>query len=243
MISATSSTQPGQAEPRRVPAASVPPLENGDRLTRREYERRYEATPDLRGVQLIEGIVYMPLPVPAFGHGVPHGQITTWLGAYCAATPGTRGFSIPTLRLDDDNEPEPDVVLMIDPMCGGQSRISADDYLEGAPELIVEVVSNRACLDLHEKFNVYQRTGVQEYLVWQVREQELHWWQLSGGVYSPLLPGEDGVLHSIVFPGLWLSPAHLLRDDLPAVLAAMQQGLRSPEHAAFVKGLSLKQTR
>ena len=39
------------------------PLENGDRLTRAEFERRYAAMPRLKKAELIEGIVYVPSPV------------------------------------------------------------------------------------------------------------------------------------------------------------------------------------
>ncbi|MGC8713934.1 MAG: hypothetical protein ACP5RH_16210, partial [Leptodesmis sp.] len=42
---------------------SIPPLENGDRLTRLEFERRYTAMPDLKKAELIEGIVYMASPL------------------------------------------------------------------------------------------------------------------------------------------------------------------------------------
>ena len=41
----------------------IPPLEQGDHLTRDEFERRYEAMPDLKKAELIEGVVYMPSPV------------------------------------------------------------------------------------------------------------------------------------------------------------------------------------
>jgi len=46
----------------------------------------------------------------------------------------------------------------------GQSRISQDDYIEGAPELIVEIAASSAAYDLHDKQEAYRRNGVQEYL-------------------------------------------------------------------------------
>ena len=39
---------------------TIPPLENGDRLNRYEFERRYNAMLYLRKAELIEGIVYLP---------------------------------------------------------------------------------------------------------------------------------------------------------------------------------------
>jgi CTP:molybdopterin cytidylyltransferase MocA len=47
----------------------------------------------------------------------------------------------------------------------------------------------------------------------------------------------DGLLKSVVYPGLWLDKAALLRGDMPAVLAALHRGLASPGHAAFAATL------
>ena len=99
------------AGPERTPAAEpVPALENGDRLTRCEFERRYAARPDLKKAQLVEGVVYMPSPV-SVAHAEPHAMIQTVLLVYAASTPGVRGFDNATVRLDLDNEPQPDVLL------------------------------------------------------------------------------------------------------------------------------------
>lgn len=65
----------------------LPPLENGDRLTRPEFERRYQAMTHIKKAELIEGIVYMGSPVRVASHGTPHAHIITWLGVYCSATP------------------------------------------------------------------------------------------------------------------------------------------------------------
>jgi hypothetical protein len=47
----------------------------------------------------------------------------------------------------------------------------------------------------------------------------------------------QGLLRSELFTGLWLDPAALIQGDLATVLAIVQQGLDSPEHAAFVTRL------
>jgi len=215
----------------------IPPLEPGDHLTRDEFERRYDAMPELKKAELIEGVVYMPSPVRLNRHGSPHVKTVTWLGVYAGHTPGTQAADNTTLRLDQDNEPQPDGMLLILPSHGGQVRISADDYVEGGPELIVEVAASSASFDLHTKLQVYQRNGVREYLVWRVLDQAIDWFVLRGGQYQPLSPGPDGILRSEVFPGLWLDAAALVRGDLPAVLHVLQQGLASSEHAAFVAHL------
>lgn len=226
------------SRPGDPPAAPIPRLENGDRLTRREFERRYEAMPHVKGAELVEGIVYMPSPIRAQSHAQPHQNINTWLGLYRVNTPGVLALDTPTLRLDEDNEPQPDALLMVDPALGGRARISTDDYLEGAPELIVEIASSSVSRDLHQKLNVYRRSGVQEYAVWQVLDRRIGWWQLIDGAYLPLAPDEAGILRSAVFPGLWLAAPQLLADDMTAVLDVLQQGLQSPGHAAFAQSLS-----
>jgi Uma2 family endonuclease len=182
-----------------------PPLEPGDRLTAHEFERRYHAMPHLKKAELIEGVVYMPSPVRV-SHSVSHGIVMGWLGQYAGSTPGLQLADNTTLRLDPDNVVQPDALLRLDSARGGRSRISADDYLEGAPELIVEIATSSAAYDLYEKRRVYRRNGVQEYLVWQVLEGRLDWWQLVAGEYVALTLDPDGLIRSQVFPGLWLDP-------------------------------------
>ena len=218
------------------PGPAEPLLEPGDRLSRDEFERRYDRMPHLKKAELIEGIVYMPSPVRARKHAIPHVQLATWLGTYAAETPGVECADNSTIRLDLDNEPQPDLVLMKLPEKGGQARISADDYIEGATELAVEIVGSSRAYDLHQKKGAYRRNGVREYLAWITGEQRLLWWELRDAEYQEIAPAADGLLKSGVFPGLWLDTAALLRGDLKTVLAALRRGLDSPEHRAFVSG-------
>lgn len=214
----------------------LPPLENGDRLTLTEFERRYSAMPHLKKAELIEGVVYRSSPLRAKAHGKPHGSIMGWLWTYTAATPGIDLYDNPTVRLDADNEPQPDAVLRIE--TGGQSRISADDYIEGAPELIVEIAASSASYDLHDKLRVYRRNGVLEYIVWRTYSQKIDWFQLIQGEYVSLPPDSDGILKSQIFPGLWLASPSLLSGNLAQVLHVLQQGIASLEHETFVKHLN-----
>ncbi len=156
-------------------------LNSGDRLSRAEFERRYEANPEIKKAELIEGVVYTSLPVRHEQHGLPHGMIITWLGVYQAATPGTVLSVEPTVRLDYENEAQPDALLCLKHQLGGRLRVTGDGYLEGPPELIVEIAASSAAYDLYDKKRVYRRNGVQEYLVWQVYEQRLDgWWRREG---------------------------------------------------------------
>lgn len=216
----------------------IPLLENGDRLTRDEFERRYQAMPAHSKAELIEGIVYMSSPVRHKSHGKPHRQIITWLGVYCAETPGVDCSDNATLRIDADNEPQPDVQLFIEEESGGKVHLADDDFLEGASELTVEVAASSASYDLHAKLHIYRRNGVQEYLVWRQSEQALDWFRLEGGQYLKLSPDAKGIVRSRVFPGLWLDVSALLAGNMKKVLAVLRNGLATSEHAAFVKKLA-----
>jgi Uma2 family endonuclease len=223
------------------PTTHLPPLESGDRLTRHEFERRYHAMPQIKKAELIEGVVYVASPVRANRHGRPHAQIIGWLLVYEAATPGAYLADNATVRLDADNEPQPDALLRIEPEVGGNSRISDDDYIEGAPELVAEIAASSASYDLNDKLNAYRRNGVQEYLVWQIYENRLDWFSLQEGRYVSLQPDEAGVIRSCVFPGLWLAVNALREGDLAQVLVILQQGIQTGEHQALVERLNAQQ--
>jgi Uma2 family endonuclease len=228
-----SASAPSVAKEEPFATSAEPLLEPGDRLTREEFERRYHRMPRLKKAELIEGIVYMPSPVRARKHAGPHGRMAGWLSTYASETPAVDYFDNGTVRLDHDNEPQPDLVLVKTE--NGQTRISDDDYIEGSPELAIEIVASSQAYDLHQKKGAYRRNGVREYLAWITTEKRVFWWELYEGEYREILPGSDGFLKSRVFPGLWLDVQALLRGDMKSVLAAVRVGCKSQEHAAFVK--------
>lgn len=232
-LAATPGNHPSPANGR------VPELQNGDHLTRDEFERRYRAMPQVKKAELIEGVVFMPSPVNQEYHSLQHTALVTWLGVYWAATPGVRPGDNATVRLDLDNEPQPDALLYVEPRCGGQVRL-ADGYLVGAPELVAEVAASSVSIDRNAKQKVYLRNGVREYLIWRVLDNELDWFILRESRFQALTPAPDGVLHSETFPGLWLDAEALLRLDVTRVLAVLQQGLVSPEHAELVSQLQTR---
>jgi len=203
------------------------PLEPGDHLTRAEFERRYNAMPEVKKAELIEGVVYMSFPVRYKSHGKPHSEIHGWLFNYVINKTGIEIADNVTLRLDQDNDPQPDLILRIDEASGGRSHVTDDDYLEGSPELIVEIASSSASYDLREKLNVYRRNGVQEYIVWRVYDEQIDWFSLQDEQYVLLQPNENGILESRVFPGLRLNVAAMLSGDLATVLAELNQNAES----------------
>ncbi|HYT91917.1 MAG TPA: Uma2 family endonuclease [Gemmataceae bacterium] len=219
-----------------------PPLRHGQKLSRAEFERRYDAMPELKKAELIDGVVYMPSPVTN-DHGKPHARVIGWMWLYEMNTPGVTTCDNGSVRLDLKSMPQPDACLRIEETHGGQSSVGPDRYIEGAPELVAEVAVSSADFDLDVKLPLYRRNKAREYIVWRVEDKEIDWFTLRGGNYARLRPGADGLHHSKIFPGLWLDAAALIAGDLKAVAAAVQQGTNSPEHAAFLQKLQRKAAR
>ena len=197
------------------PRTGIPVLENGDHLSREEFERRYEAMPESVHAELIEGVVYMASPVRLNAHGEPQGTLIGWLAIYASTRPGVRHGDNTTLLLDAGNEPQPDGLLRYD---DGQSTLSEKGYIVGAPELVVEVSSSTVSYDLNVKMEMYRRNGVREYVAWRVLDDELDWFILRNGVYERLVADDGGIVSSEVFPGLRLNVPALLGGDIATVL-------------------------
>ena len=230
--------RPNQCTSVTIRTPFLPPLENGDRLPRPEFERRYAAMPHHQKAELIEGVVYLASPLRSQSHAQPHGWMVTWMGTYQIATSGVMLGIEPTIRLDLDNELQPDGVLLLEAQVGGRSHLVEEDYIEGPPELVLEIAASSASKDLHAKKQAYRRNGIQEYIVWQRFENQLYWWQLQAGDYVSLEPDDAGVMRSQVFPGLWLDVPALLQGNLTQVMETLHQGLQAVEHKTFVASLS-----
>lgn len=235
------------SQPAPMPAPSerpsrALPLFNGDRLTRAEFERRFDATPGLKRAELVNGITFMSPPVYFEDHAQPHFNIVTLLGIYRMSTPGVVGGDNGSVRVDDQNMPQPDVCLLIDSKLGGQTRI-VDGYLEGAPEFVVEIAASSASIDLHLKLDLYRRHGVREYVVWRTIDEQLDFFSYAQSDYVPLPPELSGEIRSKIMPGLWLDVPAILAGEWPKAIETMQRGIASPEHAAFVKELAARRAK
>ena len=218
----------------------VPPLLAGDTLTWEEFERRWDATPELKFAELIGGKVYMPPPL-SVEHGERDADVIFFFRHYAIGTPGTKVATNATCRMLED-APQPDACLRIHEDCGGASRVSGK-YLHGTPELVAEVCVSSAAYDLHEKRELYQHSGVQEYLAILEFEREIRWFRLKAGKYVLLKPGADGILRSQVFPGLWLYAQALLKSDMARVVEVLNAGLASAEHAEFAALLNKRKKK
>ena len=214
------------------------PLQPGDRLTRAEFERRWDAMPQLKNAELINGVVYMAAALRIDQHGEPHARFLGWLSHYVGLTPGLRFGDNSSMRLDEDNVPQPDAVLFLPPHAGGQCRVDQDGYIDGAPEFVAEIAASSASYDLHDKLDVYRRHGVREYVVWRVLDEAIDWFIFAEGRFEPLPADDGGVYRSRVVPGLWLDAAAMIKGDLKRVFETVAQGAQGPEHAALVQRLA-----
>ena len=207
-----------------------PSLWDGQHLTQSEFHRRYELLPDGRKYELLDGVVHMAA-AERHRHGRLGHLLSMVLALYELSTPGVNGVSSATTILDDLNEPEPDLQLRIIPQCGGQSLLTAEGYVSGPPELVIEVSYSTLQKDLKQKKSVYQNLGVKEYWVVCVETAEFKWFVWPEGERQL---DSDGVLRSVAFPGLWLQTRALFQDNLADLQVTLNAGLQQPEHAAFV---------
>ena len=216
---------------------TMPKLESGMRLTREEFLNRWDALPNVKYAELLDGVVYMPSPVSNH-HGTPNGLISTWIGLYRWQTPGTEMGMDLTYLMTNNSVPQPDVSLWIMPEHGGTT---GDDkgLMTGVLELAIEVSYSSLSQDLGKKLKLYENAGVQEYIVVGVAKQEIHWHRLIDGEFQRIEPNEDGLLQSVVFPGLWLDEEAFFNKDTTQLQTVLQAGLQSPEHVEFIERLQL----
>jgi Uma2 family endonuclease len=215
-----------------------PELHSGDRMTRQEFHRIYERMPKHFKAELIGGIVYVTSPLRR-RHGTRHLRLGTIFMLYEGQTPGVEAGDNTTVILSDEDEPQPDLYLRILPEYSGRSRTTDDDYVEGGPELLAEISHSTRSIDLHGKKDKYSKYGIVEYIVVCLRERQVLWMDLQTG--EQFSADDRGVLRSKIFPGLWVDAPALLKGNIRQMTATLQQGLSTPEHAAFVAKLAAAQ--
>lgn len=204
-------------------AAAASPLDSGDRLDRVEFHRRYCAHPEIRKAELILGVVYVPSPTRYDLHDEQQSWMVGWLAYYGAHTPGVRVGTSASIFLDDYGEVQPDAFLFRAPPPPGGARVRGDRYIEGAPQLIVEIAASSVNYDLHDKKEAYRRAGVEEYIVWRTLDAAIDWFRLVAGEYVRVEPNRRGVIESAAFPGLRLLVPAMLHGEIAKVLAALRR--------------------
>jgi Uma2 family endonuclease len=221
----------------RIKNKILPSLVAGQHLDQPTFHERYEAMPPETRAELVGGVVYMPSPVSK-DHGEDDNDISGWLFHYKAFTPGVSSPNNATVKLDPTGEPQPDCQLRVPRDLGGQSYVDDDGYIAGAPELVAEIARSTRHYDLNAKKDDYERAGVAEYVVIAIDPNEVHWFVRRNDHFVELAPGLDGTYRSEVFPGLWLDANALFAEDRRRLIGVLEQGMGTPEHAAFVAKLA-----
>jgi hypothetical protein len=219
---------------------AIPPLRAGQRLTVREFLRRWKTMPELKFAELIDGVVYMPSPLTS-DHGRSESRVVFWLATYVLHTPFCDTGSQSTWLMLR-SAPQPDTYLWVLPEYGGQSTIQGK-YHVGAPELAAEICLTSAAYDLGVKKALYEAAGVREYVAILVEEEEVRWHRLEKGKYKLSRPNSQGIYQSKEFPGLWLDAPALWKQDFARLMRTLERGLKSRAHAAFVKELASRKQR
>ena len=237
--------------PPEHPQASVGPSDRllpGLQMDVEEFRRRgavlERAGVDVRA-ELIYGVVHMMPPPDIAGHALPQGDLVTVLGLYRAKTPGVRSGGEGGVGRGGHSLVGADVVLLVEPECGGQMVRDRDGRLTGVPELVAEIANTLAGHDTITKRALYQDAGVREYLVHLVQPRRFAAFVResdaceSGELVEIDLSG--GIFRSAVFPGLWIDCAALAAGDLAAAIDTLGHGTATPEHAAFADALRQRQ--
>jgi Uma2 family endonuclease len=223
-------------------SSAPPPLENGDRLTLREFIRRYEAMPHVKKAELIGGTVFMGAAVRLNYHGRPHGWLGNIVTTYAMRT-GLDFADNATVELDPDNAPQPDLFIYLPSEAGGRAHENEHGYLEGPPDFIAEIAASSASLDLNGKLRSYENAGVREYVVWRVLDDAFNWFEWQAGKYIAVAADQSGIFRSRVLPGLWVDAPALLARDAQRLWATLDAGMATQEYrdfAAKMKGVLKK---
>lgn len=224
-------------------ANAVYELENGSRMDQKTFHALYLKTPEGFKAELIGGVVYVMSSPVSPRHGRAHLRLAHWLGLYIDQTPGTDAMDNTTSVLTPESEPQPDVCLLVLPEFGGRATIVEDKHISGPLDLVAEVANSSRAIDLGAKKWDYEQAGVREYLVVLTKDESVRWFHRTGAGFGDLSPGADGLYRSTIFPGLWLDPRGLFSEHLRPLTAALNKGLASPEHAAFVAELEARRKK
>jgi Uma2 family endonuclease len=217
----------------------LPWLENGERMDQKTFHERYAKMPPGTKAELIGGIVYINASPLTTKNARGDARMSGWLFHYSVATPGVEVQLAATTILGPKSEPQPDSAMLILPEWGGRTSQdqTGEGFTLGGPELVVEISVSSRSYDLHQKLDDYEKGGVGEYLVLDLRDSRVRWFSRVDDRFQDLEPGADGVFRSRTFPGLWLDPAALIANDKPQLIATLDRGLASPEQADFVARL------
>jgi Uma2 family endonuclease len=184
------------------------------------FDQFYELVDEKTKADLLDGLIVRDSPaVPT------HGLVVTWLARLLGDFTEKLDFGLVlgatvTVRLSAYNAPEPDIFVI----SKKRQKIMKENYVEGPPDLCVEVVSKSSRkYDRGRKFVLYAEHGVREYWIIDPQRITVEFFENRAGEFVPIEADELGRLHSKVLPGFWLKPQWLASFPLPPVLPVLKE--------------------
>ncbi|MFA5353138.1 MAG: Uma2 family endonuclease [Thermodesulfovibrionales bacterium] len=146
---------------------------------RRYSYKDYLTWPDEERWEIIDGTAYNMSPAPTLKHQDIAGTMYSRLRE-AAIAKGCKAYIAPTdVVFDDFNVVQPDVLVVCD-----KTKIT-EKNIQGAPDLIVEVLSPATeSKDRREKWRLYERFGVKDYIMVSPEGEFLEHYTLKDGRYS-----------------------------------------------------------
>ncbi len=171
---------------------------------------------------LIDGVIYMASP-----ENTDANSLFMWFGGLMDLYAEERelgkvfGQKV-TLRLDDRNGPEPDILFV----ANNRLHLIRWGHIDGPADLAVEIVTPESIdRDYVKKREQYERAGIQEYWIIDEQEEKVTVFRLDrNGKYREVKP-RDGKYHSKVLVGFWIRPEWLWQRPLPKKLKVLHEVL------------------
>lgn len=152
------------------------------------YRRRdYEALPDEPRCELIFGRFYVS-PSPLVLHQIVVSLLLRIMDDIASASGGLALPAPLDVHLADHSVVQPDVIFI-----SAAQRGIAQRWVEGAPDLLVEVLSpGTARRDRGDKLGLYAESGIREYWIADPFERQIEFLVNEGGRFVVALPdGEE----------------------------------------------------
>ena len=128
----------------------------------------YVLWPDEERWELINGAAFNMSPAPSRFHQKISGTLFSKIHHYLEGKPCEVYHAPFDVRLPEGNEPEEDIITVVQPdiaiIC---DRSKLDDKgCKGSPDLVIEIVSpHTVSKDMKEKLALYEKHGVKEYWI------------------------------------------------------------------------------
>lgn len=129
----------------------------------------FYALPEGTHAELINGVIYDMAPAPLRIHQKISGNLHVKIANYIAQNKGVcEVYSAPfDVKLSENTVVQPNISVICDP-----NKLT-EKGCTGAPDWVIEIVSNNAVHDYLVKLNLYQNYGIKEYWIVDPKKQSV----------------------------------------------------------------------